>query len=291
MQRLIKVDGKVRTDINFPAGFMGKWLETLTTALVFMLIRNPNRFAFQMLLPLKKPVNISVWSMMSRDASPSIVFQLKKLKWVNFSNNCNPPLLIFHLISCRSCAHFQYKLCKVKKTQLGAKNVPFLVTHDGRTIRYPDPIIKANDTIQLDIATSKITDHIKFESGNLCFFHATWPSFAHLTNEHNKYRLTKNQSKTCAVWNVCLLCVYQTRNNSTDQKRMSNDFWFSYDRQFVHDYWWQKFGSCRYRRQPWKTSRFIRYRSHKRFARACVRYTIVKRIHHWQRHKGLRIIT
>lgn len=63
---------------------------------------------------------------------------------------------------------FQYKLCKVKKTQLGAKNVPFLVTHDGRTIRYPDPIIKANDTIQLDIATSKITDHIKFESGMAC---------------------------------------------------------------------------------------------------------------------------
>lgn len=60
---------------------------------------------------------------------------------------------------------FQYKLCKVRKTQLGPKNVPFLVTHDGRTIRYPDPIIKANDTIQLDIATSKITDHIKFDSG------------------------------------------------------------------------------------------------------------------------------
>ena len=28
-----------------------------------------------------------------------------------------------------------YKLLKVKKIQLGAKGVPFLVTHDGRTIR------------------------------------------------------------------------------------------------------------------------------------------------------------
>lgn len=56
----------------------------------------------------------------------------------------------------------------MKKVQLGVKGVPFLVTHDGRTIRYPDPVIKANDTIQLDIATSKITDHIKFDSGNLC---------------------------------------------------------------------------------------------------------------------------
>lgn len=35
-----------------------------------------------------------------------------------------------------------YKLLKVKKVQLGAKGVPFIVTHDGRTIRYPDPAIK-----------------------------------------------------------------------------------------------------------------------------------------------------
>lgn len=51
---------------------------------------------------------------------------------------------------------------------MGPKNIPFLVTHDGRTLRYPDPIIKVHDTIQLDIATSKITDHIKFDQGNLC---------------------------------------------------------------------------------------------------------------------------
>ncbi len=42
-----------------------------------------------------------------------------------------------------------------------------MVTHDGRTIRYPDPVIKVNDTIQVDIASGKITDHIRFESGNL----------------------------------------------------------------------------------------------------------------------------
>lgn len=50
---------------------------------------------------------------------------------------------------------------------MGPKKVPFLVTHDGRTIRYPDPMIKVNDSVQLDIATGKITDHIRFESGNL----------------------------------------------------------------------------------------------------------------------------
>lgn len=60
---------------------------------------------------------------------------------------------------------FQYKLCKVKRVQTGLKGIPFLVTHDGRTIRYPDPLIKVNDTVQLDIATSKIMDSIKFDSG------------------------------------------------------------------------------------------------------------------------------
>ena len=42
------------------------------------------------------------------------------------------------------------------------------MTNDGRTIRYPDPLVKNSDTIQLDIATSKIVDCLKFEVGNLC---------------------------------------------------------------------------------------------------------------------------
>ena len=36
-----------------------------------------------------------------------------------------------------------YKLCKVKRQQFGKGGVPYIVTHDGRTIRYPDPDIKA----------------------------------------------------------------------------------------------------------------------------------------------------
>ena len=41
------------------------------------------------------------------------------------------------------------------------------MTHDGRTIRYPDPAIKVNDTVQIDIASGKITNWIKFDTGNL----------------------------------------------------------------------------------------------------------------------------
>lgn len=48
---------------------------------------------------------------------------------------------------------------------MGPKGVPFVVTHDGRTIRYPDPAVKVNDTVVVDIASAKITDFIKFDSG------------------------------------------------------------------------------------------------------------------------------
>merc|ERR1712244_114300 len=47
---------------------------------------------------------------------------------------------------------------------LAPKNVPFLVTHDGRTIRYPDPLVKVNDSVQVDIATGKIKEFIKFDT-------------------------------------------------------------------------------------------------------------------------------
>ena len=36
-----------------------------------------------------------------------------------------------------------YKLCRVKRVIRGPKGIPYAVTHDGRTLRYPDPDIKA----------------------------------------------------------------------------------------------------------------------------------------------------
>ena len=66
-------------------------------------------------------------------------------------------------------AEAQFKLCKVVKRQLSPKEIPFIVTHDARTIRFPDPAVKVNDTVKVDIKTNKIIGHIKFEVGNLCF--------------------------------------------------------------------------------------------------------------------------
>ena len=50
----------------------------------------------------------------------------------------------------------KFKLCRVKEVAKGAKGIPYMNTHDGRTIRYPDPQIGAMDTIKLDLETGKV---------------------------------------------------------------------------------------------------------------------------------------
>ena len=42
-----------------------------------------------------------------------------------------------------------YKLVKVRRLQVGKGKVPFIATHDGRTIRYPDPDIRVRRMLLL----------------------------------------------------------------------------------------------------------------------------------------------
>jgi len=107
-QRLVKVDGKVRTDTTYPAGFMD----------VVSIEKSGEHF--RLLYDVKGRFTI-------------------------------------HRITAEEA---QYKLCKVKRVQLGDKGVPYIVTHDGRTIRYPDPAIRVNDTIKLSLPT-KLTSEDK----------------------------------------------------------------------------------------------------------------------------------
>ncbi|XP_069191056.1 small ribosomal subunit protein eS4 [Procambarus clarkii] len=116
MQRLIRIDGKIRTDRNFPTGFMD----------VVSIAKTGEYFR--------------------------ILYDVKGR-------------FIAHRITDEEA---KYKLCKVKKVSVGPKGVPFLVTSDGRTLRYPDPLVKVNDSILYDIEKKKMKDFIKFDSGNLC---------------------------------------------------------------------------------------------------------------------------
>ena len=45
-----------------------------------------------------------------------------------------------------------FKLCKVKNKVLGKHEIPYIVTHDGRTIRFPHPDIKKNVTVKVSVS-------------------------------------------------------------------------------------------------------------------------------------------
>uniref|UniRef100_A0A7S0BT65 40S ribosomal protein S4 n=1 Tax=Rhodosorus marinus TaxID=101924 RepID=A0A7S0BT65_9RHOD len=114
-QRLIKVDGKVRTDVTFPSGFMD-----------VIHIERTNE-TFRLLYDVKGR------------------FKLHRI----------------------TTEEAKYKLCKVNRAQLGPNSVPYIATHDGRYIRYPDPLIKVDDTVMIDINTGKVIDFAKYDLGNL----------------------------------------------------------------------------------------------------------------------------
>lgn len=116
IEKNVMVDGKVRTDPNFPAGFMDV-------------------------------VEIPKANMQFR-----LIYDTKGR-------------YVLHRVSDEEK---KFKLCKVKRQELTGKKIPYIVTHDGRTIRYPDPMVKVDDTVKVDIATGKVVDFIKFEVGKLC---------------------------------------------------------------------------------------------------------------------------
>jgi small subunit ribosomal protein S4e len=114
-QRFVKVDGNVRTDTNFPAGFMDVVSIEKTKETFRLLYDTKGRFAIHRITPEEG----------------------------------------------------KFKLLKIRKVSVGMKGIPYAVSHDGRTIRYPDPLIKAGDSIKFNLVTKKAEDHIKFESGAL----------------------------------------------------------------------------------------------------------------------------
>jgi small subunit ribosomal protein S4e len=117
MQRLVKVDGKVRTEINFPAGFMDVVHIEKSNDTFRLMYDTKGRF-------------------------------------------------LLHSIG---AAEASYKLARVVNSGTTSKSIPYIVTHDGRTIRYPDPLIKVHDTVKIDLATGKVIDFVKHEVGNLVF--------------------------------------------------------------------------------------------------------------------------
>lgn len=59
-----------------------------------------------------------------------------------------------------------YKLLKIKKKATAANKVPYLSTHDGRTIRYPKPDVTVGDTVRYNLETGEIEGHYKYGQGS-----------------------------------------------------------------------------------------------------------------------------
>jgi small subunit ribosomal protein S4e len=129
MKRLIQVDGKVRTDMNYPAGFMD-------------VVSIPDcKDNYRLLFDVKGR------------------FALNKI----------------------DAEDARYKLCRIKSVSRGNKAsigrnpffsgqkavIPYAVTHDGRTLRFVDPAIKANDVVKFDLQTGKVVSFYKFEIGKI----------------------------------------------------------------------------------------------------------------------------
>merc|ERR1712224_519894 len=57
----------------------------------------------------------------------------------------------FSLVRLENSIKANFKLCKIVKMALGRGGIPYIVTHDGRTLRFPNPNIKKGDTIKLDL--------------------------------------------------------------------------------------------------------------------------------------------
>ena len=63
----------------------------------------------------------------------------------------------------------KYKLLKVKTKAVGSNKIPYIVTHDGRTIRFPHPEIEQGDTLKYDLEKGQISTWFKNEPGKLVY--------------------------------------------------------------------------------------------------------------------------
>eukprot|EP00808_Paulinella_micropora_P019555 g16842.t1 len=129
-RRLVKVDGKVRTDITFPTGFMDVITVDKTNENFRVLYDHKGRFIVHRITKEEAGYKLAR------------VTAIRKGKKATIGRN--PGL----------------------KGQAGV--IPLMVTHDGRTIKYPDPILKVHDTVKMDLKTGEATERIPFEAGNLC---------------------------------------------------------------------------------------------------------------------------
>jgi small subunit ribosomal protein S4e len=130
MRRSVMVDGKVRTDINYPAGFMDVITVPKTDEQFRLLYDVKGRFVLHRIT--------------KDEAKYKLARVVRVAKGSKASIGRNP---------------------LVAPGQQAA--IPYGTTSDGRTIRFLDPAVKSHDSVKLDIESGKVIGHYKFDIGNL----------------------------------------------------------------------------------------------------------------------------
>lgn len=51
-----------------------------------------------------------------------------------------------------------FKLCRIQKKTMGPNKISYLVTHDGRTLRFTNPDIKVDDTVKLNLNSNEVEE-------------------------------------------------------------------------------------------------------------------------------------
>jgi len=129
MRKSVQVDGHVRTDIQYPAGFQDVISLPKTSEQFRLLYDVKGRFVLHRITP------------------EEATYKLVRIQKIDLAKKASIGSNPFHT------------------GQLSA--IPYAVTHDGRTIRFADPAFRVNDTVKLDIKTGRPVGHIKFDVGQL----------------------------------------------------------------------------------------------------------------------------
>jgi len=129
MRKSVRVDGHVRTDINYPAGFQDVITIPKTSEQFRLLYDVKGRFVLHRITPEES------------------TYKLVRVQQIDKANKA-------------SIGHNPFQTGQ-------AAAIPYVVTHDGRTIRFADPAFRVHDTVKLDIATGRPVGHFKFEVNQL----------------------------------------------------------------------------------------------------------------------------
>merc|ERR1711976_861480 len=106
-----------------------------------------------------------------------------------------------------------FKLCKVKRRFMGQNKIPYIVTHDARTIRFTNPAININDSVKIDLESNTIAETLPIDLGANVF----------VTGGNNRGRVGVITNRTVVNGGYDMIAV-KDKNGHSFNTRVGNCF-------------------------------------------------------------------